>query len=141
MTRRKTVTPQADGFDFSSLEPMMDAQDKGVRVEITDPSTGKPACAVVVAGPDTAKARGAERRALREMIADRPTGAEWGEAEEDEYSLRVLAYSVMSWDGVRWGGEELPCTTENVLRLLRRFPFIRKLCDRRASDRRNFMPS
>lgn len=56
----------------------------------------------------------------------------------EESSMNLLVGSVVSWDGVVWGGQPLECTQENIRQLFEQFPFIRRQVDEFIGDASNF---
>lgn len=121
-------------MDLDAFEALADSQDAGVVVEILDPVTGEATGATItICGPDSRHARKARREALRAALAasDDP--------DELDLATAMLARCVIAWKGVQRGGKDLECTVENAETVFRRFPWIETQCDRKASDRRNFI--
>lgn len=126
-------------MNLDDYEALAKAQGEGLVIELADPLTGEPTGATItMAGPDTKAARIAQMKAVRHVLA-KADKAELSEDDEQEIKLRTAAGAVLSWDGIRKGDTDLPCTFENALMLFSRFPWWLTQCDRKASDRRNFI--
>lgn len=119
------------GMDFSSLERETENDEKPVEVELRQ-RNGKPyptttdgkTVAVFVLGEYSKAFRAAERQITDEIIHSKK--ADYGADDAELAGLKKIAAAVQGWRGITSGDAELPCTSENVLKLLRRAPWVAK---------------
>lgn len=115
MTIQPVDTATPDGFDIATVEDLEQA-------EIQLKRNGQPLpIFVTLAGPEHPKRKRfafEKQRRIRKQLAK--TGkVEFGDPAEDEAEENdLLADCTLSWRGVVFNGVALPCTRENVLRLL-----------------------
>ena len=113
-------------------------QDKGKWFDLVDPVEGRPTgIRLLMAGPDSATQRRAELALVDElaMLAD---GDGRVSAENREKArLNCLARCVLGWE-IEEGGEPVPFTHGNVLRLLTSARWVREAVDGFAGDRAAF---
>lgn len=115
---------------------MVEDHERGLWFDLLDPIKCKPTgMRVKLAGPDSATQARARVLLVDELaeFADLD-GRVSGEARETA-RLRNLARCVIAWD-VAEGGEALPFTFANVLRLLRAGVWAQSQIDALAADRR-----
>ncbi|MDF2797514.1 MAG: hypothetical protein K0R85_258 [Devosia sp.] len=125
--------------DLSAFDGLAQAQEDGIDVPITHPSTGDELGIVIrVAGPDSSRQRKAVQKQIDARLRRRSTQPMTAE-EITESSLRTLAHSVISWNSVVIDGADVPCTYENAIALFQRFPFIREQVDSAAGNRAGFL--
>lgn len=138
---RVKATVNGSLFDITSFSRLSESQEEGVNVEILHPGTGEElGVTIVVAGPDSKLAKGAERR----MIDGRIKGRKIKKLTADELQvegLKKLAACVISWDGMLENGKSLECNVENVLRVFELCPWIAEQVAETAGDRAAFFTS
>lgn len=118
---------------------------EGVVLPITHPITGEPLVlpdgtpvAVTVVGTDSKEWRAREREIANRRISGgskRPITVE--EIEED--ALASIAAIIKSWTGIREGEKDYPCTTENKLLMLAKYPDFKRQIDGFLGKRENFL--
>lgn len=95
---------------------------------------------IKVCSPDSERYRKHERaiknRALTQARKQKNNQLSMEAIEES--SMDLLVGSIVSWDGVVWGGQPLECTEENARQLFEQFPFIRRQVDEFLGDVANF---
>lgn len=125
-------------MDLSQFDTLSAAQEQGIDVEILDPA-GKPiGVSIKMAGPDSERAKKAQRRITNARLARRnlkPLTAE----EIEEEVMASLGDMTISWSPITLDGADLPCTPDNAAKLYRRFPFIRDQVNEAAGDRAGFL--
>jgi hypothetical protein len=146
LTQRSTEDTEDDEArsgptDLADLEYINTSQEQGYPVHIMHPKTGKPLnMTVVVAGPDSKRARRASQKgtdaAIRQQRVKRPSSA-----DIQESYLRQLAETCISWEGFVNNGQTLEFSVDNAVLVFRKFPFIREQVDAAAGDRANFIPA
>ncbi len=109
-------------------------QDRGKEFELVDPVTGQPTgIKLWVVGPDSETAHRA-RLALSDELAEMADHEGRVSADNREKArLNCLARHVTKWE-VMEGGEPVPFSTKNVLRLLR-VHWVQEQVDGFAADR------
>jgi hypothetical protein len=124
-------------LNLEEFESFTDSQENGLTVDIVNPVSGESTGAkIVVAGPDSRIARKARHRVASDMLSEGSITADrW------EITKRMIALCTISWEGIRWGGEDLECNVENVMKVLERFPWIEAQIDAKATNRVNFVTS
>lgn len=134
-----TKSQQEDtGFDLSEFNDLQSAQEEGLRVDITDPRDPDRELGMyfVITGPDSKRHQAAVRRSLDARIQKRKM--KMSAEAIDKESLRHLAARVIQWGGFVDSGKPVELTTDNVISILQRFPFIREQLEERANERGNF---
>lgn len=125
-------------FDVSSFSRLAESQETGVPVALIHPGTGADlGVTIVVAGPDSKLAKGAERLMIDGRIRGRKVKQLTAEELQVE-GLKKLAACVISWDGMLDQGKALECNTENVLRVFGMCPWIAEQVAETAGDRAAF---
>ena len=109
-------------MDISEFEGVIDTINQGLPFSPIDPSTGDPFPGVewIVASYNSKSYKAAERlakndglKALQSKKANKISAARLEQGELD-----LLASLVVSWSGMKEGGVDLPCTPENVKKVL-----------------------
>lgn len=120
-------------FDLSELNTV-ELANKGAVVNITHPSTGDDlGIKITVAGSDSDLYRKAQRKIMNKRLADKKMKTRVEEIENE--SLELLAQCTMTWEGVKEGGSEVPCTFDNAKRLYKTYPWLKEQVDQAISDR------
>lgn len=57
----------------------------------------------------------------------------------NEGTTDLLVAAVISWEGVIWAGEEMPCNENNIRQVYELFPWIKEQVDEFVNDRGNFI--
>lgn len=118
---------------------------EGVPLQLLHPQTGEPLALddgtpmeVTVVGTDSDEWRARERAIANKRIANfgkKPVTAE--ELETD--NLLNLVACIKSWRGMVLNGQEIPCTDEHKLALLKRLPHLRRQVDNFVGNSANFL--
>lgn len=120
-------------LDLNEAEAATALHEAGVEVEILDPATREPTGAVIViAGPDSRRARRARQAAIRELLA------KGGEIDDSEMLTAILSRMVIGWSGIRRGDHEIECTQAAAAEVFTRLPWIESQCETKANVRANF---
>ena len=115
------------------------AQEEGLRIEFTSPTTGKTAW-MIVSGLDSRRSRNARREAWRRVMSGR-TDDPTTEDVKAAGSL-TLAGSIIEWGGfTKDGTEELPLTVDNAAMVFTQLAWIEDEVDLRVGNRANFTKS
>lgn len=129
------------GVDLSRYDGLGEAQEAGIEVDIVRPEDGKPfGWRITIVGPDSTAAKAFQREMIGELRSLQ-SNAEMTPELEEEYDLRRTVRCIRSWspDPIV-GGVQLPCTDENKLIVLRRYPFVLEQLRTRVQGRWAFMP-
>jgi hypothetical protein len=122
--------------------------DEGVWMPLRNPailaeelkSRGKPV-RIKLKGKDSASfrktSRAASNRRLKTMQPGR--GIKITAEENDMDSLALCVNCTIDWENIRVGGEEWPCTPENVKKFYEAFPAFMDQVDEFIGDRANFL--
>lgn len=122
-------------LDLSDYEELARRQEDGISVTLLDPVTGeKTEGVVVVAGPDSRRARRARKETITHLAGLRADN----KPEDYDASTHMLARCIVSWSGIVRGGEPLELTVESAIEVLDNFPWIEAQLNNWAADRRNF---
>jgi hypothetical protein len=109
--------------DLAALDDLVAEQDRGAECIITHPVTGEPMDMVlIVAGPDSDIQRRARLAIADELLAyrDRPSAD-----DQERLAIEQLARCVVGWR-VKRDGEDVEFTFTNVVRIFRKFVFVRE---------------
>jgi hypothetical protein len=116
------------GISLTQCDQLATQEDEGIVVQLDDPRTGDPATygeppkpvTILVAGSYSQRFREAEAKRLAQWAKQRrvPKGTEVQESQRE-----TVAACVLAWDGIfdrppEDGGQPLPCTPENIRKLL-----------------------
>lgn len=118
----------------------------GVELQLIDIRTGELSDAfITVRGVHSATVKKASHELLRKLAQrqrnKRGAAAVYDPLQQEEDELALLVAATVSWRNVRWGGEERPCTPENVKLFYQNFDAYRKQVDRFMGDDANFLPA
>lgn len=126
-------------FDLASLDPLIEAQEAGIEVEVKGPD-GKPlgpnGWRVRVAGQDSARFRAAQAEITQERLDSENIEVSADDLQRN--AVRILAKCIISWTPIILGGKELECNERNARMLLERYGFIREQLERKAGNRKLF---
>ena len=109
---------------------------------VSHPQTGAAtAMRITLSSPDSAAFRQKMNRmqdnAMREAVR-RPKGRLMTAEEQQSLSIKSLVAATLGWEGVRMGGEALPCTAENAHMVYDAYPWLREQVAAFQGDRQNF---
>ncbi|MCO5131201.1 MAG: hypothetical protein M9932_11620 [Xanthobacteraceae bacterium] len=123
--------------DLVACDDLVAYQDRGADCVITHPVTGETMDIVfVVAGPDSDTQRRARLATTDALMAY--TGRPPAE-EQERLAIEQLARCVVDWR-VKQDGVEVPFSFSAVVRLLRKFRFIREQVDAFAASYEPYLP-
>ena len=130
----------SSAFDLSTLN-----SNSGSVLEIRHPVSGEVlktpdsrAVSITLFGLESEASQKAQREAQRRRLKRAHQHKVTPEELEAE-ALNLLAAVTASWIGIGLGDEELECTPDNVKRVYREIPWIRKQVDEFITDISNFM--
>lgn len=116
---------EAQGFDLGAAKQVAEREDEGQVVHVTGPD-GEPAyymdgderkpVTITVAGSYSKTYRRAEEGQRRRNLKRRSTKVT--PAQLDRNRRELIASCVLDWQGFFEAGRPLPCTKENVMRVL-----------------------
>lgn len=125
--------------DLADLYNLVEPQERGAEMTVIHPVTGEPMPDIVfiVAGPDSTVQRKARLQFSDELLALRraPTAD-----EREKIETEMMARCVIGWR-VKQGGESIPFSFFEVLKLIRKFEFIRQQLDGFAAQRSPYLPA
>lgn len=126
-------------FDISNLDGFTAALEDGTDVELKHPATDKPLGIVLrIVSYDSDRVRSVQRRqtdaAMRLRARNKAPTSDMLETNGRE----IMAASVVSWTGMEMDGQTLECTRDNVLAVLKRFPWVGEQIDAVGGDRAAF---
>lgn len=127
-------------MDLASLD-LTAAADRGADMKLEHPVTGAPL--MTDAGePISIRLLGNDSREFRAAIgelAEKQAGKRRQSLDAAEaHSVELLARLTTDWNGIVFGGEELPFTRANAERIYRERPWIREQVDKFIGERGNF---
>lgn len=129
-------------MDLSQLSTAS-AFDDGYVMQVVHPITGSPVegMTVTVAGQDSKRYIAAQRRLTDKRLARGGKVLTAKDLEEED--VHGLAAVVLGWTGFERGGEPVPCTETEVLRLLvdHGFLWLRRQISEAVHTRANFLPT
>ena len=132
---------KVNGFDLSAFDGLLTQQEEGVAVEIIHPATGEPlGLTITVAGPDSTRAKTAERAMINRRLKAQKTKPMTADELQAE-GLRKLAACAISWDGMVSDGKPLECNVENAMLAFERAPWIAEQVAEAAGNRAAFFTS
>jgi hypothetical protein len=114
-------------LNFITQEPITDG--KGV------PSV------IRLAGMDSKRYREHNRKVQNRKLRNITRGAKnvtWDAEEAEKDNLDLAVACTLSWSGIGWKGEDLPCTPENVQMLYTQLPWLREQVEQFITARENF---
>lgn len=124
--------------DLAQIRSDVLDQDRGRDLELADPVDGTPTgLRLRVVGPDSATARRAQLALLDELAEAAGPDGRVSPEKREAARLNALASLVVGWD-VTEGGEAVPFSHSNVLRLLRLAKWVEQQVDAFASSRAAF---
>lgn len=131
-------------LDLKANDPSVIAE-AGYEFEILLP-TGTPTGAKIrVRGENAKTVRDYGRRVFQERQMQAQVAKRRGKEPEDltledaeKLSVEGAAVRVISWEGIAEDKKEVPCTPENVKRILKDYPFIREQVMEASNDISNF---
>jgi hypothetical protein len=130
--------PEPEGLDLEELDDIADALQSGRWIDIKHPTKGTNTGArVKVAALNSERGKAAQRKVANERMARRERFTPI-EVQEEE-SRSVTAALVLDWEGFRKAGEDIPCTTQNVAMILRKYDHIRNQIDHASAEERAFL--
>lgn len=120
-------------MDLAHLDDLVEGQDRGAECAIVHPATGEemPDLVFIVAGPDSDVQRRARLKLQDELLAYR--GRVPAE-DQERLAIEQLARFVVGWR-VKQDGQDVPFSHTNVVRILRKFRFIRDQVEAFAESR------
>lgn len=124
--------------DLDDILANVEDQDRGAEMELRNPVTGAlTGLKLTLAGPDSLTQR-RSRLQMADDISDLAHADGTISAEvRERAAIASLARCVLRWQ-VKQGGDELPCSHANLLRVLS-VPWVREQVDAFAGDRTKFM--
>lgn len=129
-----------DTFDLASLDPMIEAQESGMEVDIKGPD-GKPlgpnGWRIRIAGPDSKRFREASAAITQERI-DSENPGDLSAEDIQKNSIRILAKCTLGWTPIIMGGKEVECSEVNARKIYEKYSFVREQLERKAGNRRAF---
>lgn len=136
-------------MDLSQLSTKQ-LSEEGVVHTVIDPRTGDPllddegnSTTITLSGVDGAKYRDYQRKVQNrrlKSIGKGKTRLDLDAAELEQEGLELLATCTLSWTGIAWQGEELPCNPKNAEMLYSELGWLRDQVDGFIGDRQNFFP-
>lgn len=122
-------------MQLDAIEANAADQDRGAWFDLFDPVTGgKTGIRLRLAGPDSAT-QGRARLAMVDELAEAADDeGKVSAAAREKIRLRSLASCVLAWE-IEEGGEPVPFTQANVLRLLRSARWVEEQIDAMAGNR------
>lgn len=130
----------SDTFDLASLDPLIEAQESGMEVEIKGPDgkqLGSNGWRIRIAGPDSKRFRDASAAITQERI----DAGNVGDTSADDIrrnAIRILAKCTLSWTPIIMGGTDVPCTEANARAIYEKYQFVRDQLEQKAGNRRVF---
>jgi len=95
------------------------------------------AITIKLLGADSEKVRKRQRMEIDKRLK-RGNRAKSSAAEIEENGIDLLVFCTVGWSGVKFQGEELSCTPDNVRKLYTALPALRDQVDAFVGDRGNF---
>ncbi|SOC45768.1 hypothetical protein SAMN05892877_117157 [Rhizobium subbaraonis] len=137
MTEQKT----AEFVDLSGLEALVEAQEKGIEIDILNEKGNSLGLKIGIVGPDSDRMQ----KAIRDVTAEAAKAAaergsmEDASADPDERMIAILAKATTHWSpDPKIGGKVIPFSEENVRNLYTRFKIIRDQVEVKAARRASF---
>lgn len=138
-------------MSLAALSPKKTAE-AGVPVEIRHPKTNLPlGITITVCGTDSDTYKKIQRKQLNRRLElsqrSRNNKLTLTAEELEAESLDVLVACIKSWSQENRpeiefaDGEWLPCTPENIRRVLEELPWLKEQIDQEIGDRSNFLPA
>ena len=119
---------------------------EGEWLEVLHPTTGEiirddegTALRVKLLGKDSNEYRKAQRAATQRRLQSRSKKSMIDAETLEREAVEVLIVCTQDWEGLAEGGEDLPCTPENVRRVYSKYLWLREQVDEFVEDRGNFM--
>lgn len=114
-------------------------QDRGLWFDLLDPLTGEPTgIRLRLSGPDSATQARARLRMVDELAEAADDDGRVSAEAREKCRLNSLARCVLGWE-VSEGGEPVPFTHANILRLLRAAAWVHQQVDAMAGNRAAFL--
>lgn len=123
-------------MDFGTYG-LSEASEKGAKMPVTDPVSGKPFDGVFVnvVGSDSKTYRRAYTAMRRSIIGlDKSPD----EDQVDSFEADAIAKCITGWDGIVWEGKPLPYTHENAVMLVKKHHWIIDQIELFIRNRENF---
>lgn len=95
------------------------------------------AITIKLLGADSDKVRKRQRMEIDKRLK-RGNRAKSSAAEIEENGIDLLVFCTVGWSGVKFQGQELACTPDNVRKLYTALPALRDQVDAFVGDRGNF---
>lgn len=124
-------------FDLDQFD-LTEKANEGAEIELYDKTTGENlGVFITVAGLDSdvyRKAQMAQQNKRLKLMQNRRNKTDVTAEDLEREALELLAACTLSWRNMGKGGEELPCTKENVLSVYKRYRWIREQVDAAIAD-------
>lgn len=131
-------------LDLKANDPSVIAE-AGYEFEILLPTGAGTGAKIRVRGENAKTVRDYGRRVFQERQMQAQMAKRRGKEPEDltledaeKLSIEGAAVRVISWEGIAEDKKEVPCTPENVKRILKDYPFIREQVMEASNDISNF---
>lgn len=124
--------------DLADILHNAEDQERGREFELVDPFTGDPTgIKLRIAGPDSATQRKAQLALADELAELADEDGRVSAESRQKARLNSLARCVLGWE-ICEGGDPVPFSHSNVLRLLKAAAWVQAQVDVFAGDRRAF---
>lgn len=126
-------------MDLLTLDTTKQAE-KGAVLKLRNPGTGEyiEGMTITLLGEDSAVYRNKSKAIAEEKLnANRKRKVNLDSIENE--NLQVLAACTVEWTGFEEGKNPIECTAEEVVRIYRKYKWIREQVDSFIGDRANFL--
>ena len=127
-------------MDLANNNPKL-LSDKGVTLALVGPTNAKTDIIFTIHGTDSEayqQALDEQQNALEEILR-RDGRMTYSPEERRGMATRLLSSCVSDWKNVIENGQEVPCSPENVFRILSEYKWIYEQVDRAVADRSRFL--
>lgn len=122
-------------MDLNDIIAASGDHEKGREFHILDPVTGRPTgINMRIAGPDSQTQRKARLAMVDELSEMADIDGRVNAADRERAHLNVLAACVLDWN-MQEDGNAIPCTTANIIRVLKAGTWLAEQVDAYAADR------
>lgn len=132
--------------DLAKLDPAKTAE-VGYEFNLLDPYDGTETdIKIKVRGANSPKVRAHGRQMYRQIqtmeksAKARQKVFELSLEEAEEMGIKTAAIRVISWTGLTENGKDVPCTEDEVIRILTAYPFIKEQVMAESDNVANFRP-
>jgi hypothetical protein len=127
------------GTDFALLD-MSAAHEKGTRIQLHHPQTEKPLPSwITLRGDESPEVQQFLRGEINAQIRRnaKPDSAPQTIEDSIKAAVEKLTIATITWEGIEWGSEPMPCTPENCRKLYSQ-KWVREQLFKALEDEGNF---